>query len=115
MKRLETERLILRDWTDQDVDDMYAIGKDPGFGPNAGWKPHASLEESAAAIGLIPQGLAARAVAVGNAAGMGALSMLLDRRACARSAAQAARTQVLDLSTSPYFMDQYVENMMFPV
>ena len=90
---------------EEDIDKLYIAG---GFGAFI-------RMESAAAIGLIPQSLAARAVAVGNAAGMGALSMLLDRDACARGADLAARMQVLELSSSPYFMDQYVENMMFPV
>ena len=46
MKRLETPRLILRDWTEDDLEDLYEYAADPEVGPAAGWKPHESLEES---------------------------------------------------------------------
>ncbi len=43
---LETERLYLRPWREEDANDMFAYAKDPEVGPNAGWKPHESPEES---------------------------------------------------------------------
>lgn len=45
---IETERLVLSPWTlsDEDVDGLYAYAKNPNVGPNAGWKPHGSREES---------------------------------------------------------------------
>lgn len=43
---LETERLILRPWRVEDAPAMFAYAKDPEVGPNAGWKPHESVEES---------------------------------------------------------------------
>ncbi len=43
---LETERLILRPWTDEDAADLYEFAKDPDVGPIAGWNPHKSVEES---------------------------------------------------------------------
>lgn len=48
MKTLETERLLLNGWTlsDEDIDGLYAYAKNPNVGPNAGWKPHESREES---------------------------------------------------------------------
>ena len=46
MKRLETERMILRPWRMEDAADLYAYAKDPSVGPAAGWKPHDSVEES---------------------------------------------------------------------
>lgn len=48
MKTLETERLILTGWnlSDEDIDGLYAYAKNPNVGPNAGWKPHESREES---------------------------------------------------------------------
>ncbi len=46
MKRLETERLILRPWRMEDAEDMYAYASTSKVGPMAGWKPHDSLDES---------------------------------------------------------------------
>lgn len=48
MKRIETERLILDKWTtsDDDIRGLYEYAKDPEVGPNAGWKPHESPDES---------------------------------------------------------------------
>jgi ribosomal-protein-alanine N-acetyltransferase len=47
MVTLETERLALRPWRPEDLDDLYEYAKNPNVGPNAGWKPHESREESA--------------------------------------------------------------------
>lgn len=46
MKTLETKRLILRPWRAGDLNDFHEYCTDPEVGPNAGWKPHESLEES---------------------------------------------------------------------
>lgn len=48
MRDIETERLILKKWTtsEEDVKGLYEFAKDSDVGPNAGWKPHADLEES---------------------------------------------------------------------
>ena len=46
MQRIETERLILRSFTEQDTDDLYRYAVDPDVGPRAGWKPHESREET---------------------------------------------------------------------
>lgn len=46
MKRLETERCILRAWQLDDAEDMYAFAKNVKVGPCAGWQPHQSKEES---------------------------------------------------------------------
>lgn len=46
MKTLYTKRLILRAWTLEDAEDLYEYAKDPRVGPNAGWKPHANIQES---------------------------------------------------------------------
>lgn len=44
--RLETKRLILRPWREEDAPSLYTYAKDPRVGPIAGWPPHASAEES---------------------------------------------------------------------
>lgn len=52
MEALTTARLRLTAWTltDEDIDGLYAYAKNPNVGPNAGWKPHESREESAKII-----------------------------------------------------------------
>ena len=43
---LETNRLILRPWCEDDAEDLYTYASDPEVGPPAGWLPHASVENS---------------------------------------------------------------------
>ncbi len=43
---LETPRLFLRPWRQEDLSDLYAYAKADGVGQMAGWKPHESLETS---------------------------------------------------------------------
>ena len=43
---LETERLILRPWCEDDAEDLYTYASDPDVGPPAGWPPHTSVENS---------------------------------------------------------------------
>lgn len=50
MQRIESERLILRSFTEADTDDLFAYAADPEVGPRAGWKPHESREESRSII-----------------------------------------------------------------
>jgi len=44
--RIETERLILRPWTMDDLEDFYAYASIDGLGQMAGWTPHKSIDES---------------------------------------------------------------------
>ena len=43
---LQTERLILRPWSEDDAEDLYRYAADPEVGPPAGWPPHTSVENS---------------------------------------------------------------------
>ena len=43
---LETERLILREWCLDDVDDMFEYASVPDVGESAGWPPHKTKEDS---------------------------------------------------------------------
>lgn len=43
---IETERLVLRPWREEDAAVLYRFASDPEVGPAAGWKPHESVEES---------------------------------------------------------------------
>ena len=44
--RFETERLILRPWTEDDAESLFEYAKDPAVGPIAGWPVHTSVENS---------------------------------------------------------------------
>lgn len=46
MKTIETERLILREWTPEDASAMFEYAKSPLVGPAAGWKPHRTIEDT---------------------------------------------------------------------
>ena len=43
---LETERIILRSFRDEDIDDFYAYASIPGVGERAGWHHHRNRDES---------------------------------------------------------------------
>ena len=43
---LETPRLILRPWREEDAADLYHYAKDPAVGPMAGWPVHTDIEHS---------------------------------------------------------------------
>lgn len=47
---IETERLILRPWEDEDAESLYKYASDPKVGPIAGWPTHTSIEDSAGVI-----------------------------------------------------------------
>ena len=46
MDRIETERLILRPWREDDAENLYRWASDPLVGPAAGWPAHTSVEDS---------------------------------------------------------------------
>lgn len=77
-----------------------------------GFGSYLSLE-SAAAIGLIPPELKDRCSVIGNAALSGAVMMLFDKKLADESSRLADSAETIDLAPDPFFMDQYVENMMF--
>lgn len=89
--------------TPQEVDHLILAG---GFGSFIDC-------ENAGKMGLIPKDLVSRTHSVGNAAGMGAVMILLSEESRQKSLDVAQKAQTLDLSTSAFFMDQYVECMMF--
>lgn len=43
---IETPRLILRPWSEDDLADFYEYARVDGVGQMAGWMPHASIDES---------------------------------------------------------------------
>ena len=52
MKKLESDRLILRAWKESDSKDMYEYASSDLVGPNAGWKPHEDENESKEIINM---------------------------------------------------------------
>ncbi|MCR5207272.1 MAG: GNAT family N-acetyltransferase [Eubacterium sp.] len=59
---LETERLVLRRWKDDDAEDLYLYAKDPEVGLPAGWPPHKDVEHSLNVIRSVFNGAEAYAV-----------------------------------------------------
>ena len=43
---IETERLILRPWREDDAEALYKYASDPDIGPPAGWPPHTDVDNS---------------------------------------------------------------------
>ena len=43
---IQTERLILRPWREEDAEELYCYAKSPEVGPIAGWPAHTSVENS---------------------------------------------------------------------
>ena len=43
---LETDRRIIREWSQMDLEDFFEYAKVDGVGQMAGWKPHTSIQES---------------------------------------------------------------------
>lgn len=70
--------------------------------------------ESAAAIGLLPPALLPVVEAVGNAAGGGAVSLLLHRDELEASGRLARSISYLELSGLSHFSDRFVEELFFP-
>lgn len=68
---------------------------------------------SAQGIGLIPRGIAERTRALGNAAGAGAVMLLLDDKAIDKSLEIAHKAQSVELSMDAFFMEHYIDNMAF--
>jgi uncharacterized 2Fe-2S/4Fe-4S cluster protein (DUF4445 family) len=65
-------------------------------------------------IGLLPEGLAERVVAVGNTSRTGAEALLLDGQARAELVDIVARTQAIDLAHAPGFEKTFVRSLSFP-
>ncbi len=69
--------------------------------------------ESAVSVGLIPEDLKDKAVPIGNGAGMGASMILLNKDFIKTTEELADSMETVMLSDSEFFMDKYIENMMF--
>ena len=75
---LQTERLILRKWTEPDADSLYEYAKDPAVGPIAGWPSHQSKEESLDVIRNVFNGAECYAICKkGSDKAIGAIELML--------------------------------------
>ncbi len=89
----------------EDIDIVYLAG---GFGSYLN-------KESAVKIGLIPESLKDKIQVLGNAAGTGAVFSLVSTKCMAECDRIAANAEYIELSVSPEFQEQYINNMLFPV
>ena len=53
MKTLETARLLLTPWREEDAEALYALASDPDIGPMCGWEPHRSVEDRSRESGTL--------------------------------------------------------------
>lgn len=77
---IETERLILRKWTESDAESLYKYAKDPEVGPIAGWPPHTSIDDSLNVIKNVLQGKECYAICIkGQNEAIGTCELKLNR------------------------------------
>lgn len=86
-----------------DLDNFYIAG---GFGSFIN-------KESAAGIGLIPKEILDKVTVIGNGAGAGACMLLLNSDLIKESEKIADNAKTIELSSDEFFMNSYMENMMF--
>ena len=70
--------------------------------------------KNAIRIGLIPEEFEGKIKTAGNAALAGAARILLSVPSRAESERIARIVNIIELSTDPFFADQFVERMLFP-
>ena len=76
---METERLVLRRWNENDAEDLYQYASDPDVGPIAGWLAHKSIAESLSVIKNVFNGKEAYAVCLKeNEKAIGAIELKLN-------------------------------------
>lgn len=76
---IETERLILRKWKNEDAESLFEYAKNPNVGPMAGWPPHRSVEESREVIANVLNGAECYAICEkGNNTAIGAVELKLN-------------------------------------
>jgi len=80
MKILETNRLKLKAWTEEDAAELFLLAKNPNVGPHAGWKPHADVAESLEIIKtLFLPGMVWKITDKETGAMLGSLGLEIDR------------------------------------
>ena len=76
---IETQRLILRKWSQNDAESLFTYAKNPNVGPIAGWPPHKDIESSRDVIDNILNGAECYAVCEKeNNIAIGAIELMLN-------------------------------------
>lgn len=76
---LNTERLMLRKWTEADAESLFEYAKDPEVGPIAGWPPHKNKDESLNVIKNVFNGAECYAICEkGNNEAIGVIELKLN-------------------------------------
>ena len=70
-------------------------------------------KESAVTIGLIPKEILDKVEVIGNGAGAGACMLLLNGDLIKETERLANEAETIELSSDDFFMNSYIENMMF--
>lgn len=98
------DTLIHESGTDiNDIEEFYIAG---GFGSYID-------KNNASNIGIIPKEVVDRVTSIGNASGIGASIILRNAEMLNKSTEIAKTTEIIELSGSSFFMNKYIENMMF--
>ena len=74
---IETERLILRPWQEDDAEALYKYASDPDVGPPAGWPPHTSVENSRDIIRTVLSAMETYAVCLKDGSPIGSIGLML--------------------------------------
>ena len=74
---LETERLILRSWREDDAEALYKYASDPDIGPPAGWPPHTGVEISRDVIRTVFSAPETYAVCLKDGSAIGSIGLKL--------------------------------------
>ena len=74
---IETERLILRPWREDDAQALYKYARDPDVGPPAGWPPHTSVENSLNIIRTVLSAPETYAVCLKDGSPIGSIGLML--------------------------------------
>ena len=88
-----------------DIETLYIAG---GFGSFLNSK-------NAELTGIIPHGFSDKIKVIGNGAGIGASMVLRSKKCMEEVNLIASNSESISLSDNPYFMEKYIDNMMFEV
>ena len=75
---LQTDRLLLRPWQEQDAENLYTYASDPAVGPPAGWPPHTGVENSRELIKLVLSAPETYAVCLKDGTAIGSIGLKLN-------------------------------------